>query len=83
VGASAYWRRDKLEAVEAQAAEKIKPALSATIADITKLSSKESLTLDGILKALKTKFNKEEDSGTRSFAHDVYTALKPYENVLK
>jgi hypothetical protein len=57
--------------------------LSDTITHITQLKSGESLTLDGILKSLKGKFNKENDSELLSFAHDVYTALKPYEGVLK
>ncbi|MDR0859556.1 MAG: hypothetical protein LBO09_00820 [Candidatus Peribacteria bacterium] len=82
-GISTYWRRDKLEGIEAQAAEKIKPALSNTLTDITKLAKGESLTLDKILKSLKKKFNKENDSELLAFASDVYTALKPYEKVLK
>ncbi|GHV24413.1 hypothetical protein FACS1894176_00710 [Bacteroidia bacterium] len=82
-GLSTYWRRDKLEGIETQAAEKIKPALSNTLSDITKLAKGESLTLDTILKSLKKKFNKETDSELLAFASDVYTALNPYEKVLK
>jgi hypothetical protein len=81
-GFAAYWRRDKLTGIENQAADVIKPALTNIITKATTLKSGESLTLEGITRNLSEEFSKEKQSFL-PFAHDVYTALKPYEHILK
>ncbi|MDR2541045.1 MAG: hypothetical protein LBD11_04635 [Candidatus Peribacteria bacterium] len=81
LGVSAYWRRDKLEGIENQS-KKVQGKFSEIITQATTLQPNESLTIKGIEAQLKKQYPDQKGS-LLPFASDIYTALKPYEEILK